>query len=126
MVRSDGGTRRSSGWLTLINNTGAQLHRLPEWLRRYTVVFLALIVGTALAVVLLHTIGNKARFFISLLGDVVVLGAAWMGYGPGVLAIATIFFVVPYILKPGQPLQVDPGQISLFLIISLLVSRISS
>jgi two-component system cell cycle sensor histidine kinase/response regulator CckA len=126
MIRLDGGTRRSSGWLTIFQNTNVKLQHLPDWLRRYTVVAFVLIAGTALAVFLLHAIGNQARIIISLIGDVVFLGAAWMGYGPGLLAIAVIVFIVPHILKPGQPSHVDPGQFGLFLIISLLVSRISS
>jgi two-component system cell cycle sensor histidine kinase/response regulator CckA len=126
MIRLDGSMRRSSAWLSFIQNTDVRLHRLPDWLRRYTVVVLALIVGTALAALLLHAFGNKAVIIISLIGDVVFLAAAWMGYGPGVLAIAVIVFIVPHILKPGQPSHVDPGQFGLFLIISVLVSRISS
>ncbi len=126
MIRSGGGMRRFSGWRTLIQNTDAQLNRLPDWLRRYAVVSFALIVGTALAAFLLHSIGGKTRIIISLIGDVVFLGAAWMGYGPGMLAITVIVFIVPRILKPGQPFHVDAGQFGLFLIISLLVSRISS
>jgi len=126
MIRSDGDTRRSSGWPALIQNADAQLRRWPDWLRRYAVVFSGLIVGTALAAFLLHTIGSKARVIISLMGDLLVLGAAWMGYGPGLVAVAVIFFVVPYILRPGQPLHVDPNQLALFSIIALLISRISS
>jgi two-component system cell cycle sensor histidine kinase/response regulator CckA len=95
-------------------------------IRRYVIVLAALIAGTGLAVLLLHTFGNKAKIVVSLLGDLVFLGAAWMGYGPGILALAAIRFVVPRILTPGHPSHVDIGQFGLLTIISLLVSRISS
>jgi PAS domain S-box-containing protein len=103
-----------------------QLRRLPDWLRRYAIVLAALIAGCGLAVLLLHTVGNKARIVVSLLGDLVFLGAAWMGYGPGVLVLTLLIFVVPRILVPNEPLKVNLGQFGLLTIISLLVSRISS
>jgi len=112
--------------LNLIHRIDMRLRRLPDWLRRYVVVLAALIAACGLAVLLLRTVGSQARIVISLLGDLVFLGAAWMGYGPGVLALALIIFVVPRLLVPGQPLKVDVGQFGLLTIISLLVSRISS
>jgi two-component system cell cycle sensor histidine kinase/response regulator CckA len=102
------------------------LRRLPDWLRRYVIVLTALVALSGLAALLLHTFGDKTRIIISLLGDLVFLGAAWVGYGPGVLVLALIIFVVPRILVPGQPSHVDLGQFSLLSIMSLLVSRISS
>ena len=125
MILSGAVTLGSSG-LNLIRRIDMQLRRLPDWLRRYAIVLAALIAGCGLAVLLLHTVGNKARIVVSLLGDLVFLGAAWMGYGPGVLVLALIIFVVPHILVPNQPFKVDLGQFGLLAIISLLVSRISS
>ena len=125
MIHSEAVTLGSSG-LNLIRRIDLQLRRLPDWLRRYVIVLAALIAGCGLAVLLLHTVGNKARVVVSLLGDLVFLGAAWMGYGPGVLVLALIIFVVPRILVPNQPLKVDLGQFGLLTIISFLVSRISS
>jgi two-component system, cell cycle sensor histidine kinase and response regulator CckA len=115
-----------SGPPQLIRQIDKQLRRLPDWLRRYVIVLAALIGGCALAVLLLHTVGDKSRVVISLLGDLVFLGAAWMGYGPGVLALAVILFIVPRVLLPDRPSHVDLGQFGLLTIISLLVSRISS
>jgi two-component system cell cycle sensor histidine kinase/response regulator CckA len=115
-----------SGQPQLIRHIDKRLRRLPDWLRGYVIVLAALIVGCALAVLLLHTVGDKSRVVISLLGDLVFLGAAWMGYGPGLLALAVILFIIPRILLPGQPSHVDLGQFGLLTIISLLVSRISS
>jgi len=125
-LRLNGGITGTPGLLTLIERTDAEPDGLPDWLRRYVIVCCALVFGTALAVFLLHAIGNKSRIIISLIGDVVFLLAAWMGYGPGLLAIFVIIFIVPHILKPGQPPNIEFGQFGLFLIISLLVSRISS
>ncbi len=82
--------------------------------------------GCGVAAVLLHTVGDKARIVISLMGDLLFLGAAWLGYGPGVLVLALIIFLVPRILVPSQPSHVELGQFALLTIISLLVSRISS
>jgi PAS domain S-box-containing protein len=100
--------------------------RLPDWLRRYVIVLAALVFGCALSALLLHTVGDKARIVVSLMGDLLFLGAAWIGYGPGLLVLALIIFLVPRILVPGEPSHVDLGQFVLLSIISLLVSRISS
>jgi two-component system, cell cycle sensor histidine kinase and response regulator CckA len=118
----------SSPWATptLIRKIDRLFARLPKWLRGYVVVLTALICGCLIALLLLHTFGLKSRIFISLLGDVILLGAAWTGYGPGLLTLALIRYVVPLILLPGQPLHVDLGQSALLSVISLLVSRIAS
>src|SRR5438309_1377297 len=118
-------TPGSSG-VTVIRQVDQQLRRLPDWLRRYIVVLAALTAGCALSALLLHTFGNKARPAITLMGDLVFLGAAWMGYGQGVLVLALIVFLVPRILVPGEPSHVDLGQFILLTVISFLVSRISS
>ncbi len=103
-----------------------QMRRWPDRLRRYVIALAALVVGCGVAAVLLHTVGDKARIVISLMGDLLFLGAAWLGYGPGVLVLALIIFLVPRILVPSQPSHVELGQFALLTIISLLVSRISS
>jgi PAS domain S-box-containing protein len=71
-------------------------------------------------------VGTRAKILISLLGDVIFLGAAWMGYGPGILVLAIISFLVPVILFPNRPPHTDFGQFGLLMVVSLLVSRISS
>src|SRR5579862_8338789 len=119
MIHSEGVTLGSSG-LKLISRIDMQLRRLPDWLRRYAIVLAALVAGCGLAVILLHTVGEKAKIVVSLLGDLVFLGAAWMGYGPGVVVLTLIVFVVPRILVPNQPLKVNIGQLGLLTIISLL------
>jgi PAS domain S-box-containing protein len=59
------------------------------------------------------------------LGDLVFLGAAWLGYGPGIVVCFLITFVVPRLLVPGGPVSTDLGHFGILVLISLLVSRIS-
>jgi PAS domain S-box-containing protein len=73
----------------------------------------------------LNAFGTKATLFVSLIGDVVFLGCAWLGYGEGLLAGILITFVIPRLLLPGTPLHPDVGRFGLLLVLSLLVSSIS-
>ncbi len=99
---------------------------LPVWLRRYVFAFSQLTLGTALAVLLMNVFGTEATLVVSLIGDVVFLGCAWLGYGEGVLAGILITFVIPHLLLPGTPLHPDVGRFGLLLVLSLLVSSIST
>jgi PAS domain S-box-containing protein len=99
---------------------------LPAWLRRYLFAFGQLTFGTALATLSLNAFGTKATLFVSLIGDVVFLGCAWLGYGEGVVAGILITFVIPHLLLPRTPLHPDVGRFGLVLVVSLLVSSISS
>ncbi len=98
---------------------------LPVWLRRYLFAFSQLTLGTALAALLMNAFGTKATLAVSLIGDVVFLACAWLGYGEGVLAGILITFFIPRLLLPGTPLHPDVGRFGLVLILSLLVSSIS-
>jgi PAS domain S-box-containing protein len=100
--------------------------RLPVWLRRYFFAFSQLVLGTALAALLMNAFGTKATLAVSLIGDVVFLGCAWLGYGEGILAGILITFVIPRLLLPGTPLHPDVGRFGLVLVLSLLVSSISA
>ena len=104
----------------------AQLKRWPDWLRRYTLALSALTVATLLAELLLQAIGPKATVLVSVLGDVVFLGAAWLGYGPGILVCSLITFVIPPLLVPGRPVSADLGRFGVLLFISVLISWISA
>ena len=99
---------------------------LPVWLRRYFFAFSQLTLGTALAVLLMNAFGAKATLVVSLIGDVVFLWCAWLGYGEGVLAGILITFVIPHLLLPGTSLHPDLGRFGLLLVLSLLVSSISA
>jgi PAS domain S-box-containing protein len=98
---------------------------VPDWLRPYLLASSELMVGTALAALLLNGFGTKATLVVSLIGDVAFLGCAWLGYGEGILAGTLITFVIPRLLLPGVPLHTDVGRFGLLLILSLLVSSIS-
>ena len=77
----------------LIRKIDRLLARLPQWLRGYVIVLAALICGCLIALLLLHTFGPESKIFVSLLGDVILLGAAWTGYGPGLLTLAMIRYM---------------------------------
>jgi PAS domain S-box-containing protein len=102
-----------------------QLRRLPDRVRRYLLALAALTGASLLAALLLRIIGAKAAIAVSLLGDVVFLGAAWLGYGPGIVVCFLITFVVPPLLVPGRPVSTDLWHFGILIFISLLVSRIS-
>jgi PAS domain S-box-containing protein len=70
--------------------------------------------------------GTKATLVVSLIGDIVFLACAWLGYGEGVLAVILITFVIPRLLVPGTRLHPDFGRFGLLLVLSLLVSSISA
>ena len=56
----------------------------------------------------------------------VILGAAWLGYGPGILISAITVLAVPRLRPwPNRTLRGDLFRFGLALIVSLLVSRIS-
>lgn len=124
-----GGTSKRApllaGLLRLMRRINDFFRCLPVWLRGYLFAFSQLTLGTALAALLLAAFGTKATLFVSLIGDVVFLGCAWLGYGEGVLAGILITFVIPHLLLPGAPLHPDLGRFALVLVLSLLVSSIS-
>jgi len=103
-----------------------QFQRLPDRVRPYVYALAALTGASLLAGLLLRVIGTKATILVSLLGDVVFLGAAWLGYGPGIVVCFLLTFVVPPLLVPGRPVSADLGKFGLLVFISLLISRIAS
>src|SRR5579872_1022678 len=64
--------------------------------------------------------------FLYVLLLILLLGSAWLGYGPGILICAIVTLVLPH-LRPGSArgAGVDLSRFVLVLIISLLVSRMS-
>jgi two-component system cell cycle sensor histidine kinase/response regulator CckA len=110
----------------LLRTVGDPMRRLPDWLRRYVIASIALTLTVGVAVVLARTVGTKSTVVYSLLGDLLVLGCAWLGYGPGILVCTVTVYVVPHILLPGQPSHVDPGRFGVLIFICLLISRIST
>ena len=100
--------------------------RLPVWLRPYLFAFSLLTLGTVLAAFLLNAFGAKTTVFVSLIGDVVFLACAWLGYGEGLLAGILMTFLIPRLLLPGTPLHADIPRFALLLVLSMLVSSISA
>jgi PAS domain S-box-containing protein len=78
-----------------------------------------------LAVLLMHSFGTRATLVVSLIGDIVFLSCAWLGYGEGILAAILITFVIPHLLLPGSHLHPDVSRFGLIIVLSLLVSSIS-
>src|SRR5436305_1584619 len=105
---------------------GAALKRGPDWLWRYLLALAALTFAYLLAALLLRTMGPQMTIVVSLLGDLVFLGAAWLGYGPGLLVGTLLTFVVPRFLVPGEPPNADFGRFGVLLFMSILISRVSS
>ncbi len=101
------------------------LGRLPDWLRRYVIALAALTSASGFTVLLIHTVGTKASLLYGLIYFVVIGGAAWLGYGPGLLVCTITTYLLPPLLL-GRPPHVDPGRFGLLLVISLLISRIST
>jgi two-component system, cell cycle sensor histidine kinase and response regulator CckA len=111
---------------TVSQYIGSRLRWCPEWLRPYVLALFSLTVASVLAVVLLQTIGPDATVLVSLLGDVVFLVSAWLGYGPGIVVCVLITFVVPPLLVPGRPFHPDLSRFALLLVMSLLISWTAS
>ena len=109
----------------IVREIEKRLSVLPEWARPYALAMAALVGAAAIADLLYHTGGTKAALLISLIGDLLVLGSAWLGYGPGILVCTLTVFVVPRVLLPSRPVQVDPGRFGLLIILCLLVSRLA-
>jgi two-component system cell cycle sensor histidine kinase/response regulator CckA len=104
----------------------SRLKWCPEWLRPYLLAVAALSGASLLALILLRTIGPGSAVLVSLLGDLVFLGAAWLGYGPGILVCILITFVVPPLIVPGRPFHPDLSRFALLLVISILISWTAS
>ena len=92
----------------------------------YALALIALAAAAGLAVLLLHTIGPKAAIAATLLVYTVLLGSAWLGYGPGILVCFLITYVLPPLLIPGRAVHTDVARLIAPLIISLLISRVGT
>jgi two-component system, cell cycle sensor histidine kinase and response regulator CckA len=104
----------------------SEFRKLPDWPRRYGLAMAALFAATAISAILMRTVGRKASLVYALLFELLIMGAAWLGYGPGLLVCALVTFVIPGILMPARASHVDFGRFGLLVVISLLISRIST
>jgi len=103
--------------------------RFPSGVLRYALPICSL--TTLIGVFYLLYVVLGIRFpllygFLYLLLLILLLGSAWLGYGPGVIVCAITTLVVPHLVNnPNRAIQSDLTRFSLVLIISLLVSRLS-
>ena len=67
----------------------------------------------------------KASLAYVFLYFLLILGAAWLGYGPGLLVCSLTTFLLPPLLL-SQPPGVQIGRFGLLIVVSLLVSRLSA
>ncbi len=102
--------------------------RLPEPVVRYGLPLASLIALTIITWFSYSVLGLKVRLFYELLVVLyflVMLGSAWIGYGPGVLVCGIITMALPHLRPNNRRPTADLTAFALLLIISLLVSRLS-
>ncbi|MBZ5621652.1 MAG: PAS domain S-box protein [Acidobacteriia bacterium] len=110
---------------TFFKSTRRRLHKFPESLRPYIIAVIALAGAIALAEILFHTLGTKASLAYVLLYFLLILGAAWLGYGPGVLVCSVTAFLLPPLLL-GQLPHLEIVRFGLLILVLLSVSRLSA
>lgn len=111
---------------TIVRPWVSRFERIPEGPRRYALAILTLCIATGISAVLLNTVGRKASLVYALLFELLIMAAAWLGYGPGLLVCGIVTFVLPKLLIPARATHVDFGRFGLLVIISLLISWISA
>src|SRR5260370_32926619 len=122
MQRPFGGTTFMPGvpaLKELVRRVDAGLGRLPKWLRPYVSALTELLLVVLLVILVLKFVGMKAAGVGSLVLVLFVLGAAWHGYGPGLLVCVLTFFVIPPLLLPKRPHNVPPVQFAILVGIML-------
>jgi two-component system cell cycle sensor histidine kinase/response regulator CckA len=108
--------------VTLIRAT---LRRMPEGVRPYAIA-LPIWLGILLLSALLFRLGSVATAFCSLLLLLMMLGAACLGYGTGVLVCILTLVVAPRILYPDRPHRFDPVNLFLVMVVMLLISAVAA
>jgi PAS domain S-box-containing protein len=106
--------------------TDRALKPIPVVMRPYVLALSELLAVVALAYLLLHWVGGKSAAFAGLLLILIMLRAAWIGYGPGLLVCLLTMYPVQGFLVPNRPHPVDPIRLGLLIVILLLVSRLSA
>ncbi|MGH9666603.1 MAG: sensor histidine kinase [Bryobacteraceae bacterium] len=89
----------------------------------YLPALAALALAMALHSICLYVFGNNsaAIFFVYLTA---ILIAAWCGYGPGLLVVALVAAVVPFLFIPTFSLaKINRGGVTVLVVVSLMVSR---
>jgi PAS domain S-box-containing protein len=120
-----------------VEGTAAErmLHKATAWipaaLRAYAISLFALILVTAAAYPVLHSLPRGSRglpgLVFGLLYLLILLGSSWLGYGAGILAWTLIIFVLPPLLGTAQRTQTfDPFRFGLLLLVSILISALGA
>jgi PAS domain S-box-containing protein len=103
--------------------------RVPDTPLRYLSAFVALAVITALAYLLIHFHAPRSTALAAVLWFgffAIILGSAWLGYGPGLMVCVLTSFVVTRVIAPNpRNAQANVTQFATLVAISLLVSRVS-
>ena len=101
-----------------------RVQRIRPVLAGYLIAILSVAGAVAVTFAILQTSGFRAAIAFAYL--LAILASAWWGYGPGLLACALCFLVVPYAFNPHFDIhKIDPNRVTLTVLISLLVSRVS-
>jgi PAS domain S-box-containing protein len=111
------------------NSSPAQhSNRLIAILRPYVIALSGQILLVGVAYLLRHTFGIRIAILTAILYILyflLMLGAAWLGYGPGLLVWTLTILVVPRILTTrAQGRSIDPMVFGLILLVSILISWI--
>jgi PAS domain S-box-containing protein len=109
--------------------TGRLTSRFPEWLLRYAAAVLSLALLTALTLLVAPLFGRAhpvLSAYLMAFYAVVILGAAWLGYGPGILVCFLVAFVVPlFTQRRSRSLSAELLIFGVELFVALLVSTIA-
>src|SRR5581483_10399732 len=102
------------------------LKRVPEYLLSHLCALTLLAAFTALSILLLAVFGRPVAVLFVLFEFVVVFGAAWLGYSPGILVCTLLTFAVAPMMSPRafHASHMDLQRFGVLLLISILVSRI--
>jgi two-component system cell cycle sensor histidine kinase/response regulator CckA len=100
---------------------------VPDRVLRYVLPLSTLALTTAVIWLCYLVIGPRPVYLYALLRLImllIMLGASWLGYGPGIVVCTLVTFVIPRAF-PAQPRRpVDLGMFGLLLTVSLLISWI--
>ncbi|HEY1340370.1 MAG TPA: response regulator [Bryobacteraceae bacterium] len=101
----------------------------PNWAARYAIAFLSLAALTGATVLLVRLLGRQHPFLFALVLAgyfLVLMGSAWLGYGPGAMICFLSAFGLPLLFPPQRAsFQAESLRFGVLLLISLVVSRIS-
>ena len=104
-----------------------RLKRIPDPLLRYAAALLLLALLAGLAFLTRFAFGFGASVLYGLFYFIAILGAAWLGYGQGLVVCTLLTYVVApwFSTRPVRFRPIDLGRFAVLLAFSLAVSTIS-